>query len=457
MKGDNPTGFNNNNTLKLHLSSCHKSDLSKLTDDQLQEYNLYACRQCDDYICDSPRLLKTHLDKHIEKRSDTNFDIVTKHLYDDVDSVQKNHWKEGLAFLHSTKFAEPTFRQTLICFINFRLEWAVLTTFFQVLVCCVEAHKSAKDPKLKNTRDYDPTAIWMLPFVFERLVLAPNPDTTTTGKTSINQLIHRRLRLFRSGHIKQLYEESNCITSKTPSEFSSTPVAKQRSAQVAADNDNFKSANARLTKNMPVEPIDDNNIGILFGLHPKSYGLRLLSYINNVSHGTRASSSSPPTTNYRHFAISPKTILQVLRRLHRGKAAGPELDSLDIFIKLAGCYTRAHKRKVKCPIRLETLAKFFTIIANGKLPPKIVQILRTTYLVALSKDPNDHTNLRPLGIPSAIRRITAISVIQVNQRRFAQYLLPFNVAIGVNAGIDLITNTFRLGVERYMIYHKQRD
>ena len=70
----------------------------------------------------------------------------------------------------------PTFRQTLICLINFRLEFAVLSTFFQVIVCCVEAHNTAKDAKLKNHEDYDPTAIWMLPFVFERLVLAPNPD-----------------------------------------------------------------------------------------------------------------------------------------------------------------------------------------------------------------------------------------------------------------------------------------
>jgi len=316
----------------------------------------------------------------------------------------------------------------------------------------VEAHKSAKDAKLKNHEDYDPTAIWMLPFVFERLVLAPNPDNNnnTNTKTSINQLIHRRLRLFRSGQIKQLYEESNLVTSKTPSDYAANPVSKQRSAQIAADNDNFKSANARLTKDTPVEPIDDNNINILFGLHPKSYALRLVSYVTNGRYGTRASSKSPPTKNFRHFAISPKTILAVLRRLHRGKAAGPELDSLDIFIKLAGCYTRAKKRHTKCDIRLEVLAKFFTIIANGDVPPKIVKILRTTYLVALSKDPTDHTKLRPLGIPSAIRRITAVAVIHINQRRFAQYLLPFNVAIGVNGGIDLITNTFRLGVERYI-------
>ena len=141
-------------TLKSHLSTCHKSDLCQLTThwrwSKLQEYNLYACHQCDEYVCDSPRQLKTHLDKHVEKRTDTNFDIVTKHLYDDVDCVQKNHWREGLAFLRSTKFTEPLpSGQTLICLINFRLEFAVLSTFFQVIVCCVEAHNTAKDARCR--------------------------------------------------------------------------------------------------------------------------------------------------------------------------------------------------------------------------------------------------------------------------------------------------------------------
>ena len=89
--------------------------------------------------------------------------------------------------------------------------------------------------------------------------------------------------------------------------------------------------------------------------------------------------------------------------------------------------------------------------------PKIVKILCTTYLAALSKDPTDHTKLCPLGIPSAIQRITAVAVIHVNQRRFAQYLLSFNVAIGVNGGINLITNTFRLGVEQYITNKENKD
>ena len=98
--------------------------------------------------------------------------------------------------------------------------------------------------------------------------------------------------------------------------------------------------------------------------------------------------------------------------------------------------------------REKTLAKIFTDIENDKVPANIGKILRTTYLVALEKDPNDLSKLQPVGVPSAIRRIAAVLILQSHCSSFAQYLLPFNYAIGVNGGIDMITTGIRLGVEK---------
>ena len=99
--------------------------------------------------------------------------------------------------------------------------------------------------------------IWLLPFVFERLVLAPSPNANKNDKDkeTVRKLVQRRLRLFRSGQLELLYHESNTVTSKTPNEQASNPVSKQRSAQLAADNDNPGSANARLTKESPIVPV----------------------------------------------------------------------------------------------------------------------------------------------------------------------------------------------------------
>ena len=51
------------------------------------------------------------------------------------------------------------------------LEDNVLEAFFEVIECCIEASKTASELKLINDSEYDVTAIWILPFVFERLVL----------------------------------------------------------------------------------------------------------------------------------------------------------------------------------------------------------------------------------------------------------------------------------------------
>ena len=63
---------------------------------------------------------------------------------------------------------------------------------------------------------------------------------------------------------------------------------------------------------------------------------------------------------------------------------------------------------------------------------------------------HDLKKLRPLGIPSAIRRIAAALVLGMYRSRFAKLLLPVNYAVGVSGGVDIITNTIRLGVEKYI-------
>jgi len=84
------------------------------------------------------------------------------------------------------------------------------------------------------------------------------------------------------------------------------------------------------------------------------------------------------------------------------------------------------------------------------LDPAITDLIRTTYLVALQKDANDLTKLRPLGVPAAIRRITASLIVNKFKSDFAEYLLPFNYAVGISGGVDIITNTIRMGVEKYI-------
>ena len=86
-------------------------------------------------------------------------------------------------------------------------------------------------------------------------------------------------------------------------------------------------------------------------------------------------------------------------QLHRAKAAGNELDSPDIFAKLAALHSRARLKNSKTFVKPEVLAAFFSNIIQGDLSSKMAHIFRTTYLVALRKSEVDATYLRALGIP----------------------------------------------------------
>jgi hypothetical protein len=53
------------------------------------------------------------------------------------------------------------------------------------------------------------------------------------------------------------------------------------------------------------------------------------------------------------------------------------------------------------------------------------------YLFCLHKDASDHSKLRSLGIPTAIRQIIASHVAQSLKTKLAFHLLPYNYAVGV--------------------------
>ena len=109
---------------------------------------------------------------------------------------------------------------------------------------------------------------------------------------------------------------------------------------MAANLDNPQSAYARIVKHMPVASITDNNIGILHKLHPPSLNLP----IDTPRRPMRQSAKSKRQQK-GHFTFSPKEIIKILSRLSCGKASGPEIDSLDVFIKLAGLHKRSAPRR----------------------------------------------------------------------------------------------------------------
>lgn len=424
-----------------------------LSDEKLASLGIYICRQCESYVGSSVKNLESHIrQSHVERRSSTNFEILSKYLHNSISHSHDNHWREGLAFLNCFEPGEPKFRQSLINKISGRAGDPVIEAAIDIIEACVISSKVASQPKLQHTSDYDPAPIWLLIVIFEQLVLYPTPNYDPNNTTSsLTKEVLRRVNLFRSGQIKLLYEESLLVKSKTSKDFSTNPDKIRKDAQASADVDNISSCNCRITKHTPVALLSDKapkeggNLHVLNDLHPSSLNLEDFS----EERSTRSSAA-----NRKKVYISPKSVIRVLSNLNRGKASDIQLGSLDLFIKIA--HQQKRGKKAQYSKKNKILAKFFSLVANGEIPAKLGKILRTTYLVALEKDPQDSLKLRPLGVPSAIRRITAILLLQQFRSQFAEYLLPFNYAIGVNGGIDIITTTLRLGMEKFIINKEDR-
>ena len=454
---DKPRGFNTKLVARDHLMHEHQHELYRLSDSQLESCELCLCRVCETHLFTAPGYLKKHFESnHIGTRTKNNYKVITCTLFDPVKNATNNYWSDGLEWLHSFEPSPPTFRQSLISKIKYDLEDEITKCMEEVIEICVEVNKVSTDKNSRDSQEFSREGIWKLPFIFEQLVLCPKPyqlRAKDKSGPSIRQIVRRRLRLFRSGQLQLLFEESQQVRSKSAAAFREAPPSTHNAAQEAANEDNFRSANARLSSDTPVAPINDSNIHIVHKLFPPSLNLKLRSLRSTRTQKTVCSLTQQrvidPTKDKVIF--SPSEVLELLSRLRRHKAPGFLIDSLDIYLKLVRRRIKENRKGKQSPkATATTLAKFFTIIANGDVDETIKKYLTTTYFVALQKDLQDITKLRPLGVPSAIRRITAALVINRYKSQFATNLLPYNYAVGINGGVDVITHSIRLGVDKYI-------
>ncbi|KAL7550151.1 hypothetical protein ACHAWF_013397 [Thalassiosira exigua] len=85
----------------------------------------------------------------------------------------------------------------------------------------------------------------------------------------------------------------------------------------------------------------------------------------------------------------------------------------------------------------------FDLIYRGQVPQAVRRFFSDGYLFCLYKDPHDKSKLRPLGVPSALRRLIVSHVCRHGKAKFAMDLLPYNFAIGVPGGMNFLTKAKR--------------
>ena len=197
------------------------------------------------------------------------------------------------------------------------------------------------------------------------------------------------------------------------------------SAQLAADSDDYRTAVSRACSSQSIATIGPHNISHVHNLYtvpvpPRQFPPRII----------------PPQS----YSL-PGDICRTISLAAKNKGTGVNADSIDLFVSL-----------VKCPIPTikPDLRFIFDLIYRNQLPDEIRRYFTDVYLFCLHKDPTDATKLRPLGIPTAIRRLIASHVARTLRDKFSQHLLPYNYAVGVPNGSDFVVKAMQLAIERYI-------
>jgi len=208
-----------------------------------------------------------------------------------------------------------------------------------------------------------------------------------------------------------------------------TYIGKNCSAQLAADNNEYRTAVSLACSSKSIATIGFHNISHVNKLYtqpvpPQSH-----------QHPTTSTSSQP-------FSL-PGDICKTILHVTKNKEAGINADTINLFTILV---------KFSIPTVKPDLHFIFNLIYQNKLPQCTKRYFTDVYLFCLHKDPKYTTKLRPLSIPTAIRRLIASHVARALHDKFSSHLLPFNYAVGVPNRSDFVVKAMQLSIKKTIDY-----
>lgn len=412
-------------TLIRHLQGdSHKHSLHLLDHSVCHNINLFTCShhncsQHPGHFFTSKRALDTHTTTHhpvlFTHHPSTPTTTFTHIIFDSHASTHLiDNWTNGINFILTHYNHEPPhFRSTWLDKLKRNNKKRFQILHAKIIETIIHSHSAnASAP------------FWWLLFHLELLILCPT-DIHNRDNMSIGGIIHQRLDDLQSGNIEALFNDAFKIRSRN-TQHAPPHNNGNRAAQIAADSDNYRTAIARLNSTNPIATITRKNISTVKAL-----------YSPPVPHRD----FNPPNPPIQAHTL-PGDICHTIKHAPKHKGTGLNADSIDIFTSLV---------KLDNPHINTNIHSLFNLIYSGQIPTITKKFFTDTYLFCLHKDNNDPSKLRPIGIPTAIRRLIASHIAITMKDKFATHLLPHNYAVGVNGGMDFIIKAMQLSIEHSII------
>jgi hypothetical protein len=108
--------------------------------------------------------------------------------------------------------------------------------------------------------------------------------------------------------------------------------------------------------------------------------------------------------------IKPTHVLDSLKNMKRNRAPGPSKLRKEHLKQLIGKNESNEEKSF-----LGGLSHFLTLIANNSLPASFMNWLASADLIAISKDENDLSNVRPIALGDTYRKIVGSVLLSMNR------------------------------------------
>jgi hypothetical protein len=182
-------------------------------------------------------------------------------------------------------------------------------------------------------------------------------------------------------------------------------------------------------------------LNILKALYPPPIQFSVPTHSHNTRKKTTVDTPRPN--------ISKDSLIKTLRHLKRGTATGPFATSIDLYKDYA-LFSIQHDTQTSFPY-LDTFHELVTLITHNNIPANVKQYFAAQYVVALHKDPNALDKIRPIGIGTALRRITAATLMTQYGSDIADILTPHGqLGIAISGGLDFICHSTQAQLSTFM-------
>ena len=326
--------------IRAHLNAHHSHELHTIPNSKFTLCHLYPCRICNTIATTFLRassLCKHTAAHHATSRPNSNLDLIHTAFPPAPHTISS--WNHTLVWLVDLSISPPPFRHTWYHSLTPATRRLLVSTYAHLLDVSLTALLPYHDTDSSPPHLTSTSALFKLLFLFETLILFPDPTVT-----HLNTEVKNWLADFTNGSIQTLYNRAYALTPPSPPvaihPSSSTPISTfDHGAQRAADLDNIRTAFQRVDSTLKVASNTPDMIShvtsTLFPARRAPSG----HHLRRTSARVLARLSKKPL----HLLPNEHALLSALRKIKQATAVGPFADSTNLLHSLA-LTQRPHSR-----------------------------------------------------------------------------------------------------------------